>query len=454
MRGCWGKKLKILLTVHQFYPEYFSGTEVLTFSVAKELLRRGHEVSVFTGYPAQTLMPDSERFDKYEIEGIRVYRFHHTLVPMGGQKTLLEIEYNNHLAVQYFKSLVSGIEPDVVHFFHFSRLGISLVDVARQKDIPAYYTPTDFWAVCPTSQLLLENGKVCDGPSRQGGNCIKHVAILTRWRHYSKVLCYFPQPAMDMLASVAKAIVGIDFPFKPEIAALSNRKPFNVSRLNALTGIISPTRLMTDVLIRNGVKQSLITQSSYGINLKGFDGVHRCNLSRQNITFGFIGTLAPNKGCHVLLDAFIGLDHNRACLKIYGSLTDFPDYVHDLKKAAEGCEAIEFCGTFPNSEIAEVLTGIDVLVVPSIWYENTPLVIYSALAAKCPVIASDFPGMSEVVRDAWNGLLFPPGDSCALGKCLKRLQQQSPLLSELSRNCQKPKSITTYVDELLNLYAL
>ena len=444
--------MKILLTVHQFFPEYFSGTEVLTFSVAKELLSRGHQVSVFTGYPARKLIPDAQRFDQYEIEGIQVYRFHHAFVPMGEQQTVSEIEYNNHFAARYFMSLVADIKPDVVHFFHFSRLGAALVDVVRQRDIPAYYTPTDFWAVCSTSQLLLEDGNVCDGPSRHGGNCIKHVAMRTHWRHYSKLVRHLPDAAMDLIAATAKMKVDVNFPFKHEIAALSNRKPFNVSRLNALQGIVSPTQLMTDVLVRNGVRQDLITQSSYGINVSGYDEAQERLSAEQGITFGYIGTLAPHKGCHVLIPAFLELANNSTSLKIYGSPNEFPDYVAELKQAAQGHDAIEFCGTFPNDKIAEVLAGIDVLVVPSVWYENTPLVVYSALAAKCPVIASDFAGMSEVIHDGWNGMLFTPRSTEALGECMRRLMSQPELLGELSKNCQPPKSISTYVDALLGLY--
>jgi glycosyltransferase involved in cell wall biosynthesis len=445
--------LKILLTVHQFFPEYFSGTEVLTFSTAKELLRCGHEVYVFTGYPAKRTLSDSEQFDQYEIEGIQVYRFHHAYAPIGEQKIVSEIEYNNHFVASYFASLVDKVRPDIVHYFHFSRLGAALVDVVRQRNIPAYYTPTDFWAICPTSQLLLGDGSMCGGPTQQGGNCVKHVASRTRWQHYSKIVHHLPDKAIDLVAVVAKSSTLIKFPFKQEIAALSDRKPFNVSRLNALQGIVSPTRLMTDVLTRNGVNKDLITQSAYGINVDGFDNEQRVARGGSSITFGYIGTLAPHKGCHILVAAFLALKQSTIQLKIYGNPKDFPEYVAGLVKITSGAANIEFCGTFPNSQIAEVLAGIDALVVPSVWYENTPLVVYSALAAKCPVIASNFPGMSEVIRADWNGLLFKPGDSNSLSQTLQRLLQEPTLLNELSENCMRPKSIATYVEELLTLYS-
>lgn len=448
--GC--KCMKIILTVHQFFPEYSSGTEVLTYSVACELLARGHEVILFTGYPALEPMSDSERFDKYEIDGITVFRFYHSFVSMGGQIVVSEIEYNNHLAAGYFKGLLEELEPDVVHFFHFSRLGAALIDVVRELDIPAYYTPTDFWSVCPTSQLLLADGRVCPGPSSHAGNCVKHVAILTRWRYYSGMVKYLSDKVIDALVVFVKSDRYIPFPFKQEIVALSGRNSFNISRLNGLQGIVAPTRLMAKVLTCNGVNPELITQSAYGINMDGFDDFQRDYPEGEGITIGYIGTLAPHKGCHILIQAFNKLTNSDARLNIYGNLNEFPDYVANLHSATKGNNAIKFCGTFPNTQIAEVLARINVLVVPSLWYENAPLVVYSALAAKCPVLASDFAGMSEVVCDDWNGLLFEPGNADALSRCLARLHQEAGLLQILSDNCEPPKSIATYVDELLNLY--
>lgn len=444
--------MKILLTVHQFFPDFFAGTEVLTLSVAKELLRRGHQVIVFTGHPVKQPLPEWQRFDCYDLDGVTVYRFHHTFVPMGEQEVVSEIEYDNHLAARFFAHLLVTVRPDIVHFFHFSRLGASLVDVARHESVPACYTPTDFWALCPTTQLLLGNGSVCPGPSTHGGNCIKHVATLTHWRHIAALVRHLPDRAVDAFVTLACSNFRCSFPFRQEIVALSRRSEFIRSRVNGLHAIVSPTQLMTDMLVRNGVDPRLIVQSAYGLDISGFDGEQRTFDSTRPLTFGYIGTLIPHKGCEVLIKAFLRLDHKNVRLNVYGDLGQFPDYVSRLRALAASHEEIAFLGTFPNSRIAEVLANIDALVVPSLWYENTPLVVYSALAAKCPVVASDFPGMSEVVRDGYNGLTFEPGNVRALTRCLDRMIRTPDLLRELSERCQKPKSIATYVDELLSIY--
>jgi glycosyltransferase involved in cell wall biosynthesis len=448
-----GKSLKVLLTVHQFFPEYFSGTEVLTYSVAKELKRRGHDVYVFTGFPARTHMPEDERFDEYDIEGIHVFRFHHAYIPMGGQSSVTEVEYDSHLTARYFTRLLRDLKPDIVHFFHLSRLGVGLIDAAVNAGIPAYYTPTDFWSVCPTSQLLLKDGSVCAGPSRFGGNCVKHVAELTRGPAVKRVSKLVPTFAVDAVAGLTEKGYLPSYPLSIEVAAMARRRPFNVSRLNWLNGIVSPTRLMTDVLTRNGVDEKLIVESAYGIDIAAGEVQITRREDGKRLTIGFVGTLAQHKGCHVLIEAFRKLNPAFAQLKIYGNPSDFPDYFTRLKVLAADAENIEFCGTFPNAQVATVMKGLDALVVPSLWYENTPLVVYSALAAKRPVVVSNFSGLVEVVKEGRNGLVFTPGDVDALASQLRRLIEEPALLESLSVNCKKPKSSVEYVDELLALYA-
>jgi glycosyltransferase involved in cell wall biosynthesis len=443
--------LRILLTVHQFLPEHASGTEILTYSVARELRNRGHHVTIFTGYPAKSNMPDSGRFDSYEHEGVEVFRFHHAYVPMGGQRHVTEIEYKNVLAARRFYKLVSETKPEVVHFFHFGRLSASLVDVVLKFNIPAYYTPTDFWAVCPTSQLLLNGGRVCDGPTKFSGNCVRHVMLSRRGpkiRWTSKIAPDFVVDKFVQLTAEGKLP---KYRMDQEVVALSRRKDYIMRRLNALNKVFVPTQLMSDVLLTNGLEREKIVHSAYGIDTSYY-GEASSEGEKGVFTIGFVGTLAPHKGCHVLLQSIRNMENKGIRVKVYGRKTDFPSYYQKLLEIAKGDERVEFCGTFPNSEIGKVLSGMDILVVPSLWYENTPLVIYSALAAKCPVVASDYPGMSEVVIDNHNGLIFAPGNHAELVSAIGRLYDDRKLLASLKSNCKRPKSVIEYVGELLEAY--
>ena len=444
--------MKILLTVHQFFPNYFSGTEVLTMSVARELILRGHQVAVLTGFPAARHLDDSERFDEYDLEGMQVFRFHHAFVPMGEQDVLTELEYDNHLAAQYFAKIIGQFKPDIIHFFHLSRLGGALIDVAVGANIPAYYTPTDFWSVCPTSQLLLHDGKMCAGPTRYAGNCVKHVGELTRGKRVRHVTRLVPDAVADLIVRATANDILPPYPLSREITAMSRRRDFLVTRVNWLNGVVSPTALMTRVLTENGVDPTAIVNSAYGIDTSGYTLPPPERAPGTPLVIGFIGTLAPHKGAHVLIEAFKRLPPGAAHLKIYGNPADFPDYYTSLEKRAAGTPGIAFCGTFPNGEIAAVLGGLHTLVVPSLWVENAPLVVYSALAAKRPVIASDFPGLSENIKHGVNGMTFPAGDVAALAACLTRLAGEAYLLPQFSAACRPPKSTPQYVEELLALY--
>jgi glycosyltransferase involved in cell wall biosynthesis len=445
--------VKILLTVHQFFPDYTSGTEVLTFSVAKELIRRGHTVAVITAFPTSADVTDADRYDEHHLDGMHVYRFHHAYIPMGGQNSVAELEYDNHLAARYFESVLREFKPNVVHFFHMLRLSSRIIDVTVKAGIPAYYTPTDFWSICPTAQLLLPNGKVCSGPSIAAGNCVKHFAEMRPGSRAQRIAPHVPNFVAEAIVVLVNKNLLPEHRISPDIRAMSKRKNFLITRINWLDGIISPTHFMTKTLIDNGVDRRLMLESAYGIDVSEHAVTAPSLEPGELLTIGFIGTLAPHKGCHVLIEAFKLLPPGTARLKIYGNLKDFAEYNAGLLGRAQGREDIEFCGTFPNSDIGKVLEGLHVLVVPSVWFENAPLVVYSALAAKRPVIASDFPGLSENVKDDVNGMIFRPGDFTALHAKLHRLVSDPGLLARLSSNCRPPKSTPTYVEELLAVYA-
>ena len=442
--------MKILLTVHQFFPDFSAGTEVLTRAVARELLKRGHQVEILTGFPAEKTLPDSQRFDEYEFEGLRVHRFYHAYTPMGGQNSLMEVGYNNQLVNRYFQKILYEFEPDIVHFFHLSRLGAGLIDEVVERKIPAFITPTDFWAICTTAQLTLCNGKLCLGPSQYSGNCVKHFVENTHKGVLGKIIPYIPTEIMDGLVNLTLKGKLPFYKQQHEVIATANRLPFNISRLNKLTAIISPTHLMTRQLLAYGIKKELIIQSAFGIDVPMAD----CPRSEPSLPLkvGFIGTLGKHKGCHILIKAVQSLPKEQVSLAIYGNDTDFPEYAAQLKQLAQPSDNIEFRGTFPNPQINEVFAGIDVLVVPSLWYENTPLVVYSAQAAHCPVIASDFEGFADVITHDDNGLLFEAGNVSALSGLLSRLIQNPELLKRLSDKARLPKSTVTYVNQLLSIW--
>ncbi len=168
--------MNILLVVHQFFPQFSAGTEVLTLGVARELRARGHLVRILSGHPATDDGAEPGRRTRDQYDDFEVYRFHHAYVPMGGQRSMLEIGSDNHLAAHYLREILDEFRADRIHYFHLNRLGTGLIVEADRAGVPQSLTPTDFWIICPTAQLRLPDGHTCDGPSRHAGNCALHFA--------------------------------------------------------------------------------------------------------------------------------------------------------------------------------------------------------------------------------------------------------------------------------------
>ena len=444
--------MKLFLTVHQFLPDYSSGTEILTFKVAKELQNLGHEVTVFTGYPAQRPMKESERFDSYSYENITVNRFYYANIPLGNQDNIIETEYNNLFFADYFRQYLIGFKPDIVHFFHLSKLSASAIDICVDLGIPRVMTTTDFWLVCPTNQLRLPDGKLCNGPNRSSVNCLRHIVEISQSSKTHARLRTLPDWLVTLLIWIIKNKLLPKLWFSDYVSALVDRQQFMKNRMNKLDRVLVPTRLMQNILQNNGLNPNLISYLPYGLDVE--DIVPDDNKgSKKELRVGFIGTLFEHKGTHLLIEAIQNLLPNLAIeLKIYGKLEEFPEYVAKLYEIAKGDPRIKFCGTFPNQEIGKVFAELDVLVVPSIWYENTPLVIYSAQAANCPVIATNLGGMSEVIHHEVNGILFEKGNIVELANSIRRLYEDRILLKNLAINSVNPKSIQKYVSELEHIY--
>jgi glycosyltransferase involved in cell wall biosynthesis len=213
---------------------------------------------------------------------------------------------------------------------------------------------------------------------------------------------------------------------------------------------------MREIFIENGINSELIHQVPFGIDTKIVEN-HTKKTPSQELRIGYIGTLFEHKGVDTLIEAFQLLDTNaKANLTIYGNLNQFPDYGQYLENLVQSHPAsrnkIRFAGTFANEKIGQVLENIDILVVPSRWYENTPLVIQTALAAKTPLIATDLGGMSEIIKDGHNGLLFPVNDSQALSKCFQLLMKKPELLQKFAENIAPERTTSDMVDDIEKIY--
>lgn len=442
--------MKVLLTTHVFLPEFSGGTETLVHGVALALMQRGHAVLVVTGYPPTAGLEAGDLFDEYEVDSIRVVRYKRDKTPSGQATNPMRLEYVNCSFESGFRRLVDEFAPDVVHFHHLQRLSVTAVDVCHERGTPAFLTATDYWYICPTQALLLNDGRICAGPAHDAANCLKHLAAITpRVPWATRALSHVPTGVIGVGMSWLKS-AATSFPGQVGKAqALAQRGEAIADRLSMLDKIFVPTRFTQAVMEKNGIRGGRFRVLPFGLRTQGYNRRIR-RLGDRALVLGFIGSLLPHKGLHVLLEAMRRLPGNsRVELKVYGSAPEEgAQYALDLKMIASGDSRIAFCGTFENRRVAEVLDGMDVLVIPSLWHENMPLVSLSAQAAGCPLIASDIGGLSDVVAHGINGLLFARGSSAELAELILRLLADQDLLARMSSQAISPTDIENYVDEL------
>jgi glycosyltransferase involved in cell wall biosynthesis len=215
--------------------------------------------------------------------------------------------------------------------------------------------------------------------------------------------------------------------------------------------VISPSKFVQHVFSNAGYPREII-YNPHGHDLRWL-GRYEGQRSSHIMRFGYMGQITTIKGVHILVKAFKDVESvGGVKLDLWGDIIKDQHYVSKLKSLIGKSEKIALRGRFERADIAQVLSEIDVLVVPSLWYENAPLVIAEAFAAKIPVIASNIGGMAEAVTHEKNGLLFEVGSVEDLAAQMRRILQEPGLLEKLRQGIEPVKTFTQEVNELEQIY--
>ena len=389
--------MRLLYVIHQFFPDCHSGTEQYCLAMAREARRRGHEVTVLSlHYEWAKARPPIELFAQ-PYDGFRVLRLNHWI---GINPNDVQRDYTNLHLDGWFQRVLDDVRPDAVHFFHLRQLGSNLLAVARRARVPTVVSLTDFWYLCPRFTLLRRDGALCEGPPSGGAGCIA---------------CEHPE--LLGVTPAAGDPTGDDAP-PARARALLDRLSINLAHLALADAVVAPSRFLADMFARNGFPRERIEVVPYELEPGRIVPIPVAR-PRTPLRVAFCGVLSPWKAPHLLVDAVLGSDLP-VDVAIHGRTQEgtFQPYIDAMRARAAADPRIRFPGAYGASEAAQVFADMDVLVVPSTWYENTPFVVLEAFAAGVPVIASDLGGLREIVREGENGWLFPAGDPGALRQAL------------------------------------
>ena len=404
--------MRILIVTHGFPPKEVTGTEQHSYILTRELSKR-HEIHVFT-------RDKGTHYSEYEenIKGIHVNRIE---TPIGwSSRPLFENTYIDDRVALSFSKFIEDIKPQVIHVQHCVGLGMSIIEVAIQRNIPVLLFLHDFYFMCHRLHLLKPDGQICHSPKNEN-YCIDCISTA------------YPSLTVDEIRRLGKERYGyvdnllskIDYIVAPSQFV---KKKFQSTYLGISNIIVSP--LGMDLSFKNSFN-------------KKYD---------EKFRFGYIGGIYRHKGIELLINAFKSLNKKNIELRIHGD--GDPVYINELEEISD--ENVRFFGAYTYDKLAKVLSEIDVLALPSLCHESYSFTIREALAVGIPVIVSDIEAQSEAITEKHNGLCFKSGDREDLEKKMQYILENRLLYQKMSENAKKTHivSISKQTEDLERLYEI
>jgi glycosyltransferase involved in cell wall biosynthesis len=316
-----------------------------------------------------------------------------------------------------FTDLLRREKPDVVHFHHALFLGAELISAVRRTlpETAIVFTLHEYLPICHHyGQLVRTSGELCTMESpRRCNEC-------------------FPQHA-------------------PQEFFL--RKRLIQSHLSQVDLFIAPSRFLLERYVEWGVPRTRIRYEDHAFTpVRRFESQPRSKRNR----FAFLGVLTPFKGIDVLLRAMQLLGPAfKGSLEVHGANyaaqpEDVQRRLDDLFEATRATVTHE--GPYDHAVLPRLMAETDWVVVPSIWWENSPLVIQEAFMHGRPVISSDIGGMAEKVSHNVNGLLFQVGSAEALAQTLATAASKPGLWERLAAGIGPARTMDDHIPALESIY--
>jgi glycosyltransferase involved in cell wall biosynthesis len=382
--------MRILFINPLYPPDVFGGAEIVLSNLANGLALRDHEIAILSLHGGQGLKTSV-------VSGIKIYRFgirniywpfSPSIQPSWKRLLWHAIDSYNPLAGYNIRRVINDFRPDIISCHNLPGFSMAAWKEAVNAKIPIVQVLHDYYAICPKT-TMFNNGRNCEKP------CVDCTILRLPHAHASNKL---------------SAVVGVSF-------AVLDR--------HLKAGLFSDVPLKRIIHNACTLKEPKPAQRN-----------------QDGLTFGFIGTLTLVKGIESLAEAFIRLtaQYDRPMrLLIGGSGKD--EYVAELKRRyASDC--VLFLG---RVDPAVFFNQIDVTIIPSIWNEPFPGVVYESLGYGTPVIGAKRGGIPEIIKHEKNGLIYDPDELYALDASMLRVLEDPELLAKMRKGASP--SVRDFVNE-------
>lgn len=394
--------LHVLIANNIYPPIMAGGAELIVQYLAEGLVTRGHRVTVVS-----TCGPEMEPYPVEHKNGVEVIRFfpknfywHWTRGERPGyQKALWHVrDAWNRDAGKRFRTVLEESSPDLLHSHLIDGMSAILWRRARQRGIPVIHTAHDYHLLCPRSLMLTKSLKVCDNPQAP-------CRLYRSWhRQTTRDINLFCSPSQFLIE-------------KHQAAGLKASRT---------------------AVVRNGIPLPSV--------------VPKQRDKQAPRRFLFAARMTREKGCQVVIDAMKRMPKE---LNFELMVAGKGAYEEAFREAASADSRMKLLGYIQGEEKTNAFRQADCLLLPSLWYENAPVVIIESAAYGIGVIASRMGAIPEFIRDGKNGLLFEPGNAQALADAMQRVIREEGLVAQFAENggdVLASASVDTMVDSYLEQY--
>lgn len=390
--------MKILISNYRYF--ITSGPERYLFSLTELLEAKGHHVIPFSVKYSHNV---ATQFSKYFVpppagESEVLYR-DMSLNLVRKVKLFMRVVYSFE-SRRRIQNLIRDEKPDLAYLLYtMNMLSPSIIDGCKQLGIPVIFRISDFHLVCPAYHFFRK-GQICEECERGLYHalyyrCLQNSLSVT----FARVVSMYIHKLIQIYDKV--------------------------------DAIVTPSQFMKMKMIKAGFNRNKIHHIPSFVDFTKYDPSHQ----HDNYILYF-GRIAKEKGIEVLIRAFNRIRTN-VKLRIVGNPTD--SEIERLKDilSKEETDRIAYVGFRSGKALRELVQNSIFTVVPSLWYENTPLAIYESMAAGKPVIGSNIGSIPEQIQDGVNGLLFQAGSVDDLAEKIQNLLQNPQKRTEMGKRARK-----------------
>lgn len=436
--------MKILLATHQYFPEHIGGTEIYTHGIARRLPGKGIDVAVVTYREEPS--PKKERYiiTETNYEGVKIYQINYNL---SLAEDIVLAEYNNEYTGKLFAEVLDSFRPDLVHFTHFMKISARAAEICRLSGVPYMVSLTDFWTICLRHTLLKWNSNTCYGP-RNDTFCLK--CFQHTHGAFKPLVARLPDHALRLGIVFSRKVFPL---FSRETLSEANRlslrnqyikeQILNAELCLALSGF------QKEMLVQNGYPADRIKLSQHGLETNGYLAKEEKREHAQ-IKMTYIGSIVKHKGVHLILEALHRSDNQNLVLEIYGNVSGEDIYLQKIRDMAARDNRVTLKGTVPFNQLGKVYSECDVLLMPSLWFENEPLVVKAAIFKGVPVIANNTGSLGEMIVHNKNGWLLQSGHLRSWIDVFDQLTRQK--LNELDAEEGSVRTMDENFEEIYSYY--